>query len=304
MVPMETANTLEIVDGHHHIWRVVDLPWLQAKPTLKIFGDSYQAIQRDYLIEEFLADSAPSRVVASVFVQANWPGDKSTDEVAWVQSVADRHGLPQAIVGFVDLSSPDRERLIDQQMQFKNLRGIRQQVYWHATNPSYRFGTRSDLMSDAYWRSAMELLSARNLLFELQVFPEQMAEAAQLVADYPKTQFVLVHAGMLEDESPAGWEAWRSGMSRLASFKNVAVKLSGVGTFRRKVDSDLIKKLYGGTVSIFGADRCLFGSNFPVEKVWTDFQGLMNAVRQALSDLPDPDQKAVFNLTARRIYRI
>jgi predicted TIM-barrel fold metal-dependent hydrolase len=304
MNSMQNTGVFEIVDGHHHIWRIADLPWLQATPTLKIFGEAYHAIQRDYLVDEYLKDCASSHVVASVFVQTNWPSEKSVDEVAWVQSVADRHAFPQAIVGYVDLSSPDRERLIDQQMKFANLRGVRQQVYWHPSNPSYRFGTRSDLMSDAHWRSGMELLSARNLLFELQVFPEQMHEAAQLVGDYPRTQFVLVHAGMLEDGSTAGWERWRSGMSRLASHQNVAVKLSGVGTFPRKLDLDLTRRLYGETISLFGAESCLFGSNFPVEKVWTDFQSLVSLTRQALSGLSEQDQRAVFNSTAKRIYSL
>ena len=213
------------INGRRY-WRLADLPWLQAKVQRKIFGDAYQPMQRDYLIEEYLEDCVPSRVVASVFVQANWPSQNSLEEVAWVQSVADRHDFPQAIVGYVDLSDPDRERLIDQQLKFANLRGIRQQIFWHQFDASYRFGARSDLMKDRHWRSGMELLADRNLPFELQVFPEQMDDAADLARDNPRTQFVLVHAGMLENVSTEGWQAWRQGMQKLAACNMTAMDVA------------------------------------------------------------------------------
>jgi predicted TIM-barrel fold metal-dependent hydrolase len=221
-----------------------------------------------------------------------------------VQSVADRHGFPQAIVGYVDLSDPDRERLIDEQIQFANLRGIRQQIFWHQFNTNYRFGVRSDLMEDRHWRSGMELLADRNLLFELQVFPEQMDDAVDLVRDNSRTQFVLIHAGMLENFSTEGWQAWHQGMQKLATCKNVAVKLSGIGTFVRSLDLDLMKKLYADTISVFGADRCLFGSNFPVEKIWTNFSSLIDAARKSTAHLSNSEQREIFYGTAKRIYKL
>jgi predicted TIM-barrel fold metal-dependent hydrolase len=301
---MSALYSSDIIDGHHHIWRLADLPWLQAKVQRKIFGDAYQPMQRDYLIKEYLEDCVPSRVVASVFVQANWPSQNSLEEVAWVQSVADRHGFPQAIVGYVDLSDPDRERLIDQQLKFANLRGIRQQIFWHQSDASYRFGTRSDLMKDRHWRSGMELLADRNLPFELQVFPEQMDDAADLARDNSRTQFVLVHAGMLENVSTEGWQAWRQGMKKLAACKNVSVKLSGIGTFVRRLDLDLMKKIYAETISIFGVDRCLFGSNFPVEKIWTNFGSLIDAAKKSTAHLSNSEQREIFYGTAKRIYKL
>ena len=76
--------TEPIVDAHHHIWRQADLPWLQGPSVPRIFGN-YDAIKRDYLIDEFLRDLEGTGVTKSVYVQANWPKERAVDEVAWVQ---------------------------------------------------------------------------------------------------------------------------------------------------------------------------------------------------------------------------
>jgi predicted TIM-barrel fold metal-dependent hydrolase len=111
-----------------------------------------QPIRRDYPIEEYLADARPAGVVKSVYVQTNWPPGGETDEAAWIQSVSDRNGLPQAFVGYADLASPALEGTLDALMKHRGLRGIRQQLHWHE-NAAYRFASRPDLMNDASWRA-------------------------------------------------------------------------------------------------------------------------------------------------------
>ena len=81
----------DIVDAHHHIWRRADLPWLAGPMQPRIFGP-YEAIRRDYPIDEYLADLAGCGVTQSVYVQANWAPERFEDEVAWVQRTADESG--------------------------------------------------------------------------------------------------------------------------------------------------------------------------------------------------------------------
>ena len=90
-----------IVDAHHHIWRLADVPWLAGPILPRIFGE-YAPIKRDYLVDEYLRDVRAAGVEQSVYVQCNWPNDRAIDEVAWVQSVSDQHGFPHGIVGFAD----------------------------------------------------------------------------------------------------------------------------------------------------------------------------------------------------------
>ncbi|HKS62512.1 MAG TPA: amidohydrolase family protein [Xanthobacteraceae bacterium] len=291
-----------IVDAHHHIWRLSDLPWLAGPIQPRIFGD-YRAMQRDYLIEDYLADAKPAGVTRSVYVQTNWPPGRALAEVEWVQSVADKHGWPHAIVGGADFSDPDTAAVIAAQAKHPLLRGLRQQMHWHE-NPTYRFASRPDAFDDPTWRSGLALLEKHGLLFELQVFSSQMKGAAKLVKDFPGLQFVLIHAGMLEDTSPDGWKAWREGMAQLAQARNLAVKLSGLGTFVRRLDPELSIEISRQTVAMFGAQRVMWGSNFPVEKLWTDYASLVRVLKDALAPLPPADRQAILHGTATRLYRL
>ena len=101
-----------IVDAHHHIWRQQDVPWLVGPMLPRIFGP-YEAIRRDYPINEYLSDIAGSGVTRSVYVQANWAKDRFADEVAFVQQTADETGWPRAIVGFADLLVEDVRPQLD-----------------------------------------------------------------------------------------------------------------------------------------------------------------------------------------------
>lgn len=291
-----------IVDAHHHIWRQADLPWLQGPMVPRIFGP-YDPIRRDYPIEEFLADIAGSGVGKSVYVQTNWPKAGAVDEVAWVQSVAKQHGYPNAIVGYADLLSDDAAAILKQQSAFSLMRGIRMQLHWH-DNAMYRFAASPDLMNAAMFRKNLRLLADHGWSFDLQVFQSQMADAARLARDNPDTTFVLQHAGMLEDTSPSGRAAWLDGMKRLAGETNIVSKLSGLGTFIHRNDAGHIADIVGQTIALFGADRCLFGSNFPIEKLWTSYADLVAAHRAALAGYPNDVKEAVLNGTATRVYRL
>jgi predicted TIM-barrel fold metal-dependent hydrolase len=127
---------------------------------------------------------------------------------------------------------------------------------------------------------------------------------AELAAACPSVIFVLQHSGMLEDLSPEGIAAWRNGMALLAARPNVVSKLSGLGTFLRRNDAAHVAFVAQETVALFGADRCLFGSNFPIEKLWTSYAALAAAHGAAIAHLSTADQLAVTAGTARRVYKL
>jgi predicted TIM-barrel fold metal-dependent hydrolase len=290
-----------IIDAHHHIWRLGETPWLQGPPVPRIFG-AYEGIRRDYTIEEYLADATPSGVVKSVFVQVNVAPGKEVQEVVWVQSVANQHGFPHAITAFADLSAPDVATTLDGELSSGNTRAIRQQLHWH-DKPLYRFASKPDIMHDAAWRRGLDEVRRRGLMFELQVFAGQMSDAVKLVRTYHDVTFILLHAGMLEDRSEAGWGYWRTAMRQLAGCPNLAVKLSGLGTFDRACSAERWRPVIEETIDLFGPARCLFGSNFPIEKLWTSYARLVGTVRECLSRYSQSEQHAVLHDTAARLYR-
>ena len=291
-----------MIDAHHHIWRQKDLPWLLGPEQPRIFG-AYGAIKRDYLIDEFLSDLDGTGIEKSAYVQANWAPNWAADEAAWVQKTADESGWPHAIVGYADFTARDVRPQLDKLAQFPLMRGIRQQLHWHE-EPMYRFASRPDLGSDETVQRNVARLADYDWAFDLQLFPEQFDHGIALARACPDVTFILQHAGMLVDGSKPGWAAWEKAMTALAKCENVVTKLSAFGTFIHRNDPDFIARSIKETVEIFGAERCLFGSNFPIEKLWTSYSELLDAHLAATAGLPKGQQKAIFNDNAARIYRL
>src|SRR6185437_5982565 len=304
-VDLRQGNSLEpipTIDAHHHIWRLKDLAWLSGPQVPRIFGP-YEAIRRDYPIGEYRADIDGCNIVKSVYVQTNWPAGQSYEEAKWVQSVTDAVGWPHANVAHADLADPDCGSLITRLAKLPATRGIRQQLHWHA-NPQYRFAPHPEVMNDPAWRRGLAHVAEHGVVFEIQLFAGQMQNGAALARAFPDVTFVLEHAGMLEDMAEEGWTRWRDGMSALAQQPNMNVKLSGLGTFVHACRADVMEPIIEATVQIFGADRCLYGSNFPIEKLWTDYATLYRTFRHSLKHLSESEQGAILYGTASRLYHI
>jgi predicted TIM-barrel fold metal-dependent hydrolase len=297
-------TAISIVDAHHHIWRQNDLAWLKGPMQPRIFGP-YEPIRRDYPIEEYLADIAGTGVEASVYCQTNWPAKGELTEVEWVDAESKKSkGVLQGMTAYCNLLAEEAPDMLAAEAKASALvRGIRMQLHWHE-NPLYRFAPRPDLMNEPLFRKNLAKLQDYGWLFELQVFTSQIKDAARLIRDFPGINFVLLHAGMLEDLSDAGRAAWREAMQRLSALPNLYVKLSGLGTFIHRVDPAHIAEIALPTIEMFGSERCVFGSNFPIEKLWSSYAELVGAYRRALEPLPEADQLRVFSGTARRLYRL
>jgi predicted TIM-barrel fold metal-dependent hydrolase len=291
---------VDIVDSHHHVWRTADMPWLSGPMVPRIFGP-YEPIKRDYLIDEYIADAQAGGITQSVYVQANWPLDQVLAEVRWLNELNQATGWPMAVVGSADLFSADAVDVMNKQAALPIVRGTRLQLHWHERE-EFRFAPAPDTMKDPVFRRNIGALADLGWLFELQVFSGQMADAAELVAAFPDITFVLIHAGMLTSRDEAEVREWRAGMARLAELPNVVVKLTGQGTFVRRLDPEFIAFVARETLGWFGPDRAMFGTNFPVEKLWTTMPELVAAWRDALAHLSTAQRTAVFAGTARRVY--
>lgn len=292
---------LKVIDSHHHIWRKADLPWMaQNKP--RIFGD-YTALKRDYTIEEFKSDVAPANVVKSVYLQANWDYDRSVEEAQWVADVGATHGMPNGIVANADLRSPDVERLLDAYAAIPAVKGIRQHLHWHR-NPKFSYIEAPDVFDHDDWRRGMRHLADRGFSFDLQIFPSQMQAVVGMLGAFADTTFILNHAGMLDARDDESIAVWRSGMETLAKCPNLVVKFTGLGTFDHKSSPELMRPMIPESIRLFGAGRCMYGSNFPIEKLWTTYKTYFDNVVEAVGEVSDADRHEIFYGTASRAYRL
>jgi predicted TIM-barrel fold metal-dependent hydrolase len=291
-----------VIDTHHHIWLRKDVAWLADPPIARMFGD-YFGIRRDYPVEEFMADVRPQGVVKSVHVTANWGLDRALDETRWLQSVADRHGFPHGIVAQVDLADPDVEATLKAHKQFPNVRGVRQMLYWDPL--TVRQGApRADYCNDRDFRRGFALLEKYDMSFELQVYAPQAGYAVELIKAFPNVRMILVHAGMLTDRTPAAIEAWRQALSAMAAFPHLHVKLSGLGMYSLGLTFPQARQVIRDCIQIFGAERTIYGSNFPLEKLHASYADFFGHYRRVLAEYRVSEQRAVFHDNAVRFYRL
>lgn len=289
------------IDSHFHIWRQRDQPWLVGPMVPRIFGP-YEPIRRDYPIEEFLTDQKGSGVEKAVYVQTNWAKEDFENEVAFLTDTAKRSGWPHAIVGYADMTVDDVRPQIDRLKKYPLLRGVRMQLHWHET-PAFRFAKSADQVIDPVVKKNVARLKDYGLSFDLQLFPAQMKDGLQLVGENPGTDFILTHTGMLTDLAEPVVEEWKDGLRTLSKAPNLYAKLSGLGTFVHRNDPEVIGTVVDNAVEILGSDRLMFGSNFPIEKLWTSHAELIAAHRKEVARHGVQAEADIFWNTAERVYR-
>jgi predicted TIM-barrel fold metal-dependent hydrolase len=291
----------KVIDSHFHIWRQNDQPWLVGPMVPRIFGP-YEPIRRDYPIEEYLADRKGLGVEKAVYVQTNWAKEDFEKEVAFLTETADRSGWPHAIVGYADMTVDDVRPQLDRLKNYPLVRGVRMQLHWHET-PAFRFAPDARQVVDPKVRANIRRLKDYGYSFDLQLFPAQMQGGAELVGENPETDFILTHCGMLVSLDSQTAEDWRSGLRALARLPNFYAKLSGLGTFEHRNDPQTIAFVYDNAIDILGSERLMFGSNFPIEKLWTSYEELLAAHRAAGAKYSAENQANIFWRTADRVYR-
>ena len=135
-------------------------------------------------------------------------------------------------------------------------------------------------------------------------FPNRAVSARELIKEFPDTRFILLHAGMLTDRTPAAIEQWRAALAAVAEFPNVHVKISGLNMFNPDWTQKHMRQSIRDTIQIFGFERTIFGSNFPLEKLHSSYADLIAAYRTVLSEYPEEDQRRVFHNNAVNFYRL
>lgn len=294
---------MRIVDAHHHLWDLdaVRYPWLMARGVRRFFGDP-TPIQKNYLVADLRADADDYVIDASVHVQVGVaPGDEVA-ETAWLQATAERDGLPSAIVAFVELEKPNAMSIVEQHLAHSRVRGVRQ-IVGRSDDEDAVTGSGA-LVHDPRWCEHLAAVGELGLSFDLQLTPSQVADVADLLATLPQTPIALCHCGSPWDQTPKGLASWREGLKLLAQLPQVSVKISGLGMFDHDWSVDSIRPIIETCVDIFGPERAMFGSNFPVDKLHADFATVWGAYETITDALPDEDRRRLFGATARAFYRI
>lgn len=302
---------LAAVDAHHHLWDLDEnrYPWLVSNPQTDPF-ENFSELCKNYLIRDFQADTAHQNIVKSVHVQAEHDEADPVRETAWLQRVADSPasgGFPHAIVAWADLSRPDVEGILEGHREYANLRGVRQMLN-HTPGGADESGDvlakHGNLLENEVFRRNFALLRKYGLSFDMQIFPWQTEDGAKLVAAHSEISFVLNHTIMPFDRSEVGLAIWRQALETYAGFPNVVIKISGLGMAPGGWNEAMNRRLASEAIEVFGPGRCLFASNFPVDKLMSDYDTVWNLFRSVIADFSADEQSAILRTNAERVYRI
>ena len=131
-----------------------------------------------------------------------------------------------------------------------------------------------------------------------------MSEAAEVAAAFGDVQILLTHAGLPLDRTAEGMAAWRRGMRKMADCPNIAVKLTGLPMTDWHWSTESLRPIVLETIDIFGVERSLFGSNFPIDGLHSSFAQLFDAYREIVAGFTPAEQAAMFHDNAVRLYRL
>jgi predicted TIM-barrel fold metal-dependent hydrolase len=295
---------VRILDAHQHFWDLSAnyLPWLADKPVNFRYGN-YDALKRNYLPENLRTDAAGFELIGSVFVETEWDPADPMGELAWVKALRERERLPSVMVAQAWLDRADAPEILATYGQTSFVRGIRHKPKAAASAQALLANAKGS-MGDPDWRRGYALLAPNGLSFDLQTPWWHLPEAADLAQSYPDTQIILNHTGLPADRSPAGLAGWREAMRILAGNSNAAVKISGLGQRDLPWTVDANRGVVLDTIEIFGVDRCMFASNFPVDSLVASYQTIFSGFVEMVADFSPADRQLLFCDNAARIYRI
>jgi predicted TIM-barrel fold metal-dependent hydrolase len=279
---------------HFHDFSYPKLTWEWLRPQAGPDSDlgDYGAIKAQrYLPDDFLAETRFSGVERVVHVQAAIGSADPVAETAWLQALADRTGIPNGIIGYANLQDPTLKELLTRHMAYPNFRGIRDLRY-------------DDYLTDEDWKRGFALLEANHLIYCDDPLVEHMALLAGLAERHPGLTVCVDHAGFPRRRDAEYFEQWRSGMRQLARIPNTVVKISGLGQCDHQWTVDSLRPWVLTCIELWGPQRAFFGTNWPVDRLFSSYGDVLAAYWDLLSGLSEPERRDLFNGSARRIFRL
>lgn len=302
MVQMPVAT--DIIDAHVHFWHPdkVFIPWVSINPDFNKHTDA----------ERYSKEISPHRVAGAVYVETDVEPTQGLVEADWICKYAEslnRNALFGGVVAIVAYAPVNQGvhvrnylRLLSQ-LAGERLRGVRYLIQDPALDPQR--------VLQPEFVQGIQVLEEFGLSFDLNINcradPAQFPPLVKLVAQCPNIQFILDHMAKPPCDSQPGSEAfeyWKENIFALAQFPNVACKVSGLVTETNTPTVQQLKPFVQVVREAFGADRLMFGGDWPVCEGATRWRVWFELLTEIVQDWSDQDRHALFVSNAKRIYRI
>lgn len=286
---------LAFVDTHFHLHDMkhptLRYGWLEPDAVHGFLPDTDPLKAQRYRIKDYLAEIRFANVPKAIHVQAAVNTPDPVDETTWLQAFADETGYPHGIVAECHLARPDAAQVLDRHLKFPNVRGIR------------NFGEGNYLVDPA-WRRGFAELESRNLVYCLDTRVERADDLLDLARTFPGILICVDHCAIPMARDSASFKAWRHAMDTMAKAPNVVMKISGLGMADPLWTVESIRPYMLGSIEAFGVDNIVFGTNWPVDRMFSSYPDVINAYAEIISGFPQAEQVKMFSGNAERIFRI
>jgi predicted TIM-barrel fold metal-dependent hydrolase len=283
----------EFIDAHIHFYDLAHptlrYSWLEPDFVHAVIGDIDGIKTLRYRYTNFVAETRFSGVVGAVHVQAALDSVEPVDEDVFVNEQLDG-SMPVMLVGDARMQSPDVETTLARHAEHANFRGIRDFA-------------RGDYLVDPDFHRGYALLEKYDMSYDLDATWENLGKAAELARTFPGITLILGHAGFPQERTDEYLAAWRRGMATLAEAPNAVCKISGLGMGDQRWTVGSLRPWVLGCIEAFGVDRCMFATNWPVDRLFSSYPDLVAAYRQITAELTAVEQRKLFVENARRWYR-
>ncbi len=286
---------IPFVDTHFHLHDMkrpdLHYSWLEPDSVHGFLGNIDAIKPQHYWIEDYIAEIRFANVPKAVHVQAALGIPDPVNETKWLQAFADRTGYPHGIVAECHLADPDAAKVLDRHMHYANVRGIRD------------FG-KGRYLVDAAWRAGFKHLKRHNLVSCVDTRIQHFDDLLDLAAAFPDTMICVDHCAIPEARDDDYLKRWSGAVRVLAKADNVVMKISGLGMMDRLWTVESLRPWVLGSIEAFGVDRVVFGTNWPVDRMFSSYPDLVNAYAKIISGFTGDEQLAMFSRNAEKLFRI
>lgn len=290
-----------IIDTHVHFWDLrnprenLDWVWLPAGLDHPILGNIDNIKSLRYDIEGVWAEARFADVEAFVHVQAAIGSKDPVEETRWLEEMRGQTDVPFSIVGHVDLTTAEAARQIDEHQEASPVfAGVRD----FAVEPALAEGNLDAL--DAGLRE----LIARDLLLDMDCEWMNMPAGLELARRHPDLMIVLEHIGFPRSRDDAYFASWSTNIRELAQATNVTCKVSGLAMTDPRFTRESLKPWVMTCLEAFGPDRIVLGSNWPIDRLYSSYDVIMDLYREYMSGYSAEDQAKMLAGNARALYKL
>lgn len=290
-----------IIDTHVHFWNMatpddgMQWVWLEKDFLHPIIGDIDGMKSVKFDINHVYAESRFADVSGFVHVQAALGSADPVAETRWLTRMRETAPVPFTIVAHVDLGSDDAIRQLDGHGESPYFVGVRD----FASEPMLASGEINPVCEES-----LKVLAQRGLAFDLDCEWMNMGAALELARRHPDLRIVLEHIGFPRKRDDEYFASWKSAITALARAENVTCKISGLGMTDPFFTEESLRRWVDSCVEAFGPERCVLGSNWPVDRLYSSYDVIMDLYREYILGLSDAEQVMILSGNAARIFKL